>query len=261
MSRRRMKAFVLALALGTVTALAFTGPASAANYTNACRNSAVGSNWDQVDVSLSGTPSAAAPSGTVTLSNINQQIAVPGSIFVAGYNLGLLSAGPNSIPATLHSVIDASNTAQGSQSTNDVDTTISTTITDPNGTPGSGDETATPGVASAHFADEAWTAGASGAIDFHEHNDTGITGASGGGIIAVAHLGGGVINVQFHCTSGIVAGSSPGVPTFSDAPNFASAQITNPKCKKLEKQLKKAKKAKNQKKVKKIRKQMRQLGC
>jgi hypothetical protein len=268
MIKRRTTQGLVVAAMAVGILLLPAAQASAADYTNACRNSAVATNWDQVDISLNGAATSPAPGGTLTLSGIHQNLAVPPAIFVAGYNLGLLTTGSNSIPATLHSVIDATNTVQGSQTTNNVDTTISTTITDPDTVPATGDETATPGTASATFADETWTAGASGTIAFHEHNDSGITGVAGGGIIAVAHLGpGGVINVQFHCTSGTVAGSNPGVPTFSDAPTFASAQIVstvapqNPQCKKLRKQLKKAKKKHDKAKIKKIKKKLRKLGC
>ena len=97
----------LVLTLAVISGFAFASQASATDYTNACRNSAIGTNWDQVDVSMSATASPAAPGGPVTLSNIHQTLAVPGSVFVAGYNLGLLTTGSNSIPATLHSVIDA----------------------------------------------------------------------------------------------------------------------------------------------------------
>jgi hypothetical protein len=215
---------VAALAAGL---LAFASQASAADYTNACRNNVQTANWDQLGVSLSATAPASTPAGTaVTLSGIQESLTVPGEIFVAGYNLGVLTVGPNSIPATAHTLIDASNTVQGSQATNDVNNTLMTTITDPNGIPGSGDETATPATANATFDDQTWTAGASGTIEFHEHNDTAITGVSGGGIIAIAHLAGGLINVQFHCTSGTVTGSNPGVPTFSDAPVLATTTIT-----------------------------------
>ena len=62
-----------------------------------------------------------APGGSVTLSNISQTLAVPGAIFVAGYNLGLLTTGVNTIPTDFTSVIDAANTIQLSQSTNTVD--------------------------------------------------------------------------------------------------------------------------------------------
>jgi hypothetical protein len=73
-----------------------------------------------------------------------------------------------------------------------------------------------------------WTAGASGTINFHEHDDSAVTGVAGGGFIAVAHLAGGLINVQFHCTSGTVTGSNPGVPTFIPAPTVTSTTIQQP---------------------------------
>jgi hypothetical protein len=267
--RRRVGALILALALGMP--LAFAGQAAAADYTNACRNSVVGTNWDQVDVSMNGT---AAPAGnTLKLTNLAGSMAVPGTVFVAGYNLGLLTAGPNSIPATVHSIIDAAGTSEGSQSTSDSNTTISTTITDPNGTPGDGDESATPGTANVSYADQTWTPSAPGVIGFHEHDDQAITGATGGGIIAIAHIaaGGGTLNVQFHCTSGTVAGSMPGVPTFSNAPIFASVEVSAAQvaaaqqCASqraaLQKKIKKAKKAGNKKKVKKLKKKLRKLAC
>jgi hypothetical protein len=260
MIKRRTIQLLVALIGAAGVLLLPAGKAGAASYTNACRNSVQTTNWDQVDVTLTATASPGSGK-SVTLGNIQQTLAVPGAIFVAGYNLGLLSEGPNSIPATLHSVIDAVNTVQGSQTTNNDDTTISTTITDPDHAPGTGDESATPGTATATFADETWTAAATGKVGFHEHNDNAITGIAGGGIIAVAHLSGGVINVQFHCTSGTVAGSSPGVPSFSNAPEFASAKVEDPRCQGLRKKLRKAKKAHNKTKVKKIRKQMRKLGC
>ena len=43
-------------------------------------------------------PASVAPGGTVALTNIQQQANVPGTIFVAGYNLGLLELGSNTIP-------------------------------------------------------------------------------------------------------------------------------------------------------------------
>src|SRR6266487_3938494 len=113
MFKRFRRVVLVVLALAVVSGFTFVSQASAANYTNACRNSAVGTNWDQINVSLNGaSPSSVTPGGSVTLSAINQTIAVPGAIFVAGYNLGLLTVGPNTIPATVHDVIDASNTVQ-----------------------------------------------------------------------------------------------------------------------------------------------------
>ena len=215
--------------LAAVAASIFVLPASSASaadqtYTNACRNSAVGTNWDQVNVTMGATSPSTAVTGTnYTLSGIHQDLAVPGAIFVAGYNLGLLTTGSNTIPADLHSIIDAANTTQLSQSTNTVTTTLTTTISDPDTVPGSGDETATDASSSVSFADQTWTAGAASTTsDFAEHNDTAITGAAGGGIIAIASLAGGLIHVGFHCTAGSVTGSNPGTPTFSNAPTLTS---------------------------------------
>jgi hypothetical protein len=228
MWNRRRKTGLLALALAVGCGLAFASQAAAVDYTNACRNSVIGTNWDQVDVSLTGTasPNPVTAGGSITLGSLHQSVTVPGDIFVVGYNLGFLTAGPNTVPATVHAVIDAPNTVEGSKTTNSVDTSLSTTITDPDGIPGNGDETATPATTAVDYADETWTAGPSGTINFAEHNDTAINGVTGGGLIAVAHLAGGVINVQFHCTSGTVTGSNPGTPTFSDAPTFASTDVT-----------------------------------
>jgi hypothetical protein len=223
-----------------VTAITFiagialsASPAGAVDFTNACRNSAVPSNWDQVNVSQTATtsPSSVSPGDTVALNDISQTVSVPGAIFVAGYNLGILPAGPNTVPATLHSVIDGTNTIPAQQTTNSVDTTITTTISDPDGTPGTGDESATDGSATVTYAPETWTAAALGPISFREHTDPAITGVAGGGIIAVAHISisGGTLNVQFHCSPGTVAGSNPGVPAFIDpAPPFAAADSVPP---------------------------------
>jgi hypothetical protein len=218
----------VAFALAMVGAFSFTSQASAGTqtYTNACRNSAVGTNWDQITVTMTGnSPAVTTPGASVPYTNNTASSAIPGAIFVAGYNLGLLTVGSNTIPADVHAIIDASNTVQLSQSTNTVATTLTTTISDPDGVPGSGDETATDASTSVTFNDMTWTAGASGVINFHEHNDTAINGVSGGGFIAVAHLAGGLINVQFHCTAGSVTGSNPGVPTFFDAPTITSTAI------------------------------------
>jgi hypothetical protein len=224
---RSRRAAVAVVATAVTAGIALPASASAVTFTNACKNNAAPANNDQVTVGMTATSPAAVPPGALFgLTNINQTLAVPGSVFVAGYNLGLLTAGPNTIPTDVHSVIDAPNTVQAQQTTNTVSGSISTTITDPDGMPGSGDETATDGSISVTYADETWTAGASGTINFREHTDTAITGASGGGIVAVAHLSGGAINVQFHCSPGTVTGPSL-VITFTDpAVAFASSLIS-----------------------------------
>jgi hypothetical protein len=230
--RRRIAVLgVLAVAAASIFALpASSASAADQTYTNACRNTAQTANWDQVNVTMGGTSPATAVTGSnYTLSNIHETIAVPGAIFVAGYNLGLLTTGVNNIPTDFTSVIDAANTTQLSQTTNTVSQTLSTTITDPDGVPGSGDETATDASATVTFADQTWTAGAAGTTsDFAEHNDPAVTPVAGGGIRTNSSLAGGAIHVQFRCTSGTVAGANPGVPTFTNAPSFTSTANVAP---------------------------------
>ena len=84
-----------------------------------------------------------APGGATTTTGLSQSGAVPGAIFVAGYNLGLLVVGTNNIPATVNTKIEGTNTTQGTQTSNNAATAVSTIITDPDGTPGTGDESAT----------------------------------------------------------------------------------------------------------------------
>ena len=88
---------------------------------------------------------------------------------MALYNAGVLTTGTNTIPVTnIHTQIAATNTVEGTQTTDNAASMATTTITDPDGTPDTGDETATPGTLSVTYNDQTWTAGASGTIDFRE---------------------------------------------------------------------------------------------
>src|SRR5262245_64908618 len=101
MSKRRRSALVvLALAAAAVFVLP-ASPASAVTNTNACTNN-ITANRSQIDVTTDGTdaPDPVAPAGTTTTSGMTQSLSVPGAIFVAGYNLGFLTVGENTIPAT-----------------------------------------------------------------------------------------------------------------------------------------------------------------
>lgn len=234
--QRRTRIGLLVAAMVGTTVLALPAENASANpqtYTNACRNNVNTTNWDQIDVTMTGTSpaGAVAPGATVPLTGISLKMSIPGAIFVTGYNIGLLTKGTNTIPATVRAVIDAENTVELSQNTNSVDTSLSTTITDPDGTPGTGDERATNATGSVTFADQAWTADADGGtITFHQRNDPTVTGSSGGGVVAVAHIpsGGSTLNVAFRCTAGRVAGSEPGTPTFFNAPTLTSTPDITP---------------------------------
>ena len=217
------------LALVAAFALVQVASASAATFPNACKNSVTANN-SQIGVTMTAntSPNPVAPGGSVSLTNIDQTANVPGTIFVAGYNLGLLTTGSNTIPAIVQTTIEGTNTVEGTQVTNIPATSVTTTISDPDGSPGTGDETGTDGVINVSYADQTWTAGASGTINFRE--DTLPISAGGGAL----HTGGikitatiaGFLSVRFGCSPGTVAGPDPGVVTLDDpAATFASTEI------------------------------------
>ena len=74
----------------------------------------------------------------------------------------------NKIPTEVETFIRGTNTVQETQATNKVLSEAETTITDPDGEPGTGDETATPGKVNVTYNNQTWTAGASGPINFRE---------------------------------------------------------------------------------------------
>lgn len=201
-----------------------------ATVPNACKNS-VTANHSQIGVeTAANAPGSAAPSDSVSLTNIEQKLSVPGSIFVAGYNLGLLAPGPNTIPASVRTKIEGTNTVEGTQNTNTVATSISTTITDPDGSPGTGDESATDGLISVTYADQTWTADSDGgAILFREDTVQPVSGAGGGvGAIKINAVIGGALPVNFGCSPGTVVGPDPGVITYDDpAVSIATTAVSD----------------------------------
>lgn len=119
-------------------------------------------------------------------------------------------------------VIEAADTVEGTQTTPQQNVSVGPIdTTDPDGTPGTGDETAAPAAATASFPDQTWTAGASGTIEFREDTVTPL-GVDTGGIVINADVGL-PFDVQFRCSPGTVAGPDPGVVAFTDpAASFAS---------------------------------------
>jgi hypothetical protein len=258
----RGRKLAMAMALATAGAFAFTSSASAVPVSNACRNS-VNANSTQIPTDLSGTsPASVASGGSVPLTGLQQQVTIPGGVFVVGYNLGLLTTGDNTIPGNLRTVIEGTNTTQGSQTAGPTNFSVTTTITDPDANPGTGDETATDASGTAAYPPVNFTAGGSGPLEFREDTVTPL-GAPDVGALIINAVVGGVIPVQFRCSPGTVTGPDPGVSSFIDpAPTFASTQVASKaQCDALRKKLKKAKKAKNKPKIKKIKKQIRKLGC
>lgn|SRR5574341_1831932 len=85
-----------AVAVGGVLVLLQPSPGSAVTFSNACINSAVPTAAAQLNVTLTGNaPASVQPGGSFQLTNISQTLALPGTIFVAGYNLGRLVVGTN----------------------------------------------------------------------------------------------------------------------------------------------------------------------
>lgn len=193
--------------------------------TNACNNSATGG-YDEISVNLTGTaPASVSPGASFSLTGLGLSLQIQGQFFVAAYNLGLLPNG-GSVPGTVQAVIEGTNTVEGTQSTNNVAVVIGpVTISDPDGTPGTGDESAAPVGISANFANQTWTAGAGGTILFRE--ETVPLAVNQGGIVINATIGG-IVNLQIRCSPGTVDDVTE-VPTFIDpAAPFAVTQISIP---------------------------------
>ena len=109
------------------------------------------------DLTLVFAGEATAGTGNnVTLSGVTASVTLPDFLPLGAYNTGALAVGQNSIPAIVYFAILGDGTTEGTQVV-DTSVTAVTTITDPDGSPGTGDETATPITATATFPDTTWT--------------------------------------------------------------------------------------------------------
>jgi len=227
--RKRSVVGLLALVASAIFLLPAT-QASAATYNNACVNNIEPIKSALIPVTLTGTstPGLVAAGGKVELKEIKEKLAIPPSVFVAGYNLGLLKVGLNELPTNLVTRIIGSNTVEGEQL---AETTgvAKTTVTDPTPTePGSGDESATAGLVEVSYPDQTWTAGASGTINFREKtvepqkfNSAGIQTSTNVGLPQPA---------QFGCDPGtVVDEANPSTIVRETAPAFASTEIEKAK--------------------------------
>jgi hypothetical protein len=211
--------------------------AIAASATNACKSNATGT-YSDISVGLTGTATpnpATVGTDTITLSGVNFTAAVPATLLIAGYNLGLLTTGANTIPVKAWVAIAATNTTQGTQSVQ-FTTSVSTTITDPNGIPGNGDETATPLNLNVTLPNTTWTPSAAGSIDFTQGAPGSLpTIAAGqvaagpttpvGGIFISAQVAGGLIKANFDCQGGTAAVGGATFTASTPGP-FATATAT-----------------------------------
>ena len=197
---RRTRRLSVALTISLVAAVmsfgTFASPASAATQltTNSCQNNATGT-FANVDFTLTG---AGAPNpatlgvDTVSISGATVDAFFPAAILVAGYNLGFLTTGPNSVAADMTFTINGTNTVEGSQALGPITIVgATTTITDPDDVAGTGDETATDLGVTVPLPATTWTP-TGGNIEF-----------SDGGSSTTAAVGpGGIIAVTFTCLAG-----------------------------------------------------------
>jgi mucin-2 len=215
-------------------------PAIALAATNACKSNATAT-FSDISIGLTGTatPSAATVgTDTITLSGIGLTAAVPATLLIAGYNLGLLTTGSNAIPVKGWASIAASNTAEGNR-TLTFTASVNTVITDPNGVPGTGDETATPlslnvTLPSTTFTptggNVAFTQGAPGSLPAIPAGQVS-PGATTpvGGIYISAQVAGGLVKANFDCQVGTTIISPPGGTsgtTFTPGTPGAFANVT-----------------------------------
>jgi hypothetical protein len=231
-SNRRRSA--IAAIAGLMTAMIAVGVTSGAvqaapgtlTTVNACQNNANG-NWSDIPWTITGS---AAPNpltlgaGNITLSGGTIVGAIPASILVAGYNLGVLTVGTNAIPTKIWVARSASNVDVGAGASGtltrvdllDLPTQLSTFITDPDGVPGGTgpggpDETATPISVDQPLPN--WTVtplggnvsfkqGAPGAIGPLPIGTAGANVATTGSIFTQSVVAGGLIKVNFDCQPG-----------------------------------------------------------
>jgi hypothetical protein len=199
--------------------------------TNACISNATAT-YSNLDWTLSGTDTpdpVELGNGDVTLSGASVQVNIPATLLIAGYGLGLLTVGNNDIPTTVYVSRQATNATavapgvQAGANAVQVDnfTFIGvTTITDPDGTPGTGDETATPIVVDQPLptmtvtptgGNIVWSQGPPGSIG---QLPAGVGSNAGtlvnGSIWASASVGGGLVRANFDCFVGTTNIDPPG---------------------------------------------------
>ena len=216
MSKRRKTALAVLAAAAAAVFVLPASPASAGSATvsNACAIP-LRTIFSQIEVTTSGSDGVDAVflGGATTTSGLSQSAAIPGDIFVAGYNGGLLQQGLNNIPINAQTKIEATNTVEGTQTTNTVggsppdgSLTLTTVITDPNGIPGTGDESATDAAFDVSYNDLTWTAGASGTIEYRQESIA--TAPADNTLLITAQIGGGFPS-RFSCSPGTVTGPVP----------------------------------------------------
>lgn len=233
-SFRRRGALIAAgsLVLATVPVALSGGVAFAGTQTNtnACLSNATAT-YSDIAWTLSGTAApnpATLGGGDVTLSGASVQANIPATLLVAGYNLGLLSVGPNNIPTRIWISRAATNATGVAPATgaspavqvDEISITAVTTITDPDGTPGTGDEGATPlsineplpnMVVTPTGGSVVWQQGPPGSLPLLPAGTAGPGAVQpNGSIYASASVAGGLVRANFDCFVGTTNIDPPG---------------------------------------------------
>lgn len=224
-SRRRRSAVLATAGLlaGLVPALLGASPASAGTQTttNACFSNATAT-YSDLDWSLSGTGTPnpiTLGSGNITLGSSTVAVNIPATLLIAGYNLGLLTVGANNIPTTVYVARTATNVSGTATQVDNFSTSVTTTITDPDGIPGTGDETATPLAVNQPLPDMVVTPtggnvsfaqAAPGSIGSVPLGTGGAPLAVNGSLFAQASVAGGLIKANFDCFPGTTIINPPG---------------------------------------------------
>ena len=219
-------------------------PASAGSQTttNACLSNATAT-YSDLDWTLTGN-GAPDPitlgSGDITLSGSTIQVNIPATLLVAGYNLGLLNLGSNNIPTIVYVARQATNVDIGGAvsgtkvQVDNFNITATTTITDTDGVPGTGDEGATPLAVNEPLPDMvvtpmggnvAFSQGPNGSLPLLAPGVAG-TGSvqPNGSIFASASVAGGLIRANFDC----FPGNADIVPPATSAATFTPASSVTP---------------------------------
>jgi hypothetical protein len=229
--------FMAGIAVGVTSGAVEAAPGTLVT-TNACLSNATAT-YSDLDWTLSGTatPSTATlGTDTITLAGASVAVNVPATLLIAGYNLGLLSTGPNAIPVTVYVARQATNVDVGAgvkgtliQKDNFI-ATVNTVITDTDGVPGTGDESATPLAINQPLpswtvtplgGDVAFSQGAPGSLgSVPGVGAGGAAVAANGSMYASASVAGGLVKANFDCQPGNFIPSAPGAtsgPTFTPA--------------------------------------------
>ena len=222
-TRHGRVAVTLAMMVGAVGAVGLSSaPAFAANQSQACVNTLTPDVFT-LDADITGTsPASVAPGASVPLTNLNMTAALPGGLFVAGYNAGLLSNG-QMINGTAKVVIRGANTTEGTQTTNTVAVQIGPlVVTDPDGTPGTGDEVAQAASFTTTFANQTWTSDGNGSVTFRQESTPNL---SAGSLNVTANVG---FNVGFKCSPGTVGGTPPAATLNPSAATISTTNVAVP---------------------------------